>query len=175
MAKARSNIRVKAASTKVKAASIKAKEASIKATSIKPFNPNIRTVKTLRTTGKTCARSHSSSVSTMRVSRTRFGVVDRMSATWYLHPPHSNINNLLSMSQSQFLVTRGYPTDERSMVIMADDRKGPFYPTGQNMLAAMDWLVSEVHTCPHNCSKIPTNADPSPTANASSIIPATVA
>lgn len=61
------------------------------------------------------------------------------------HRPLSYINTLLSMSQSQFLVTRGYPTDERSMVIMADDRKGPFYPTGQNMLAAMDWLVSEVH------------------------------
>lgn len=50
----------------------------------------------------------------------------------------------LSISQSQFLVTRGYPTDERSMVIMADDRKGPFYPSGHNILAAMDWLVSEV-------------------------------
>ncbi len=32
------------------------------------------------------------------------------------------------------------------MVILADDRKGPFYPTGHNMLAAMDWLVSEPHT-----------------------------
>ena len=30
------------------------------------------------------------------------------------------------------------------MVIMADDRKGAFYPSGHNILAAMDWLVSEV-------------------------------
>ena len=32
------------------------------------------------------------------------------------------------------------------MVILADDRKGPFYPTGHNMLAAMQWLVSEPGT-----------------------------
>ena len=32
------------------------------------------------------------------------------------------------------------------MVIMADDRQGPFYPTGHNMLAAMQWLVSEPNT-----------------------------
>lgn len=36
--------------------------------------------------------------------------------------------------------------DERSMVIMADDRQGPFYPSGHNIMAAMDWLVSEPHT-----------------------------
>ena len=46
-------------------------------------------------------------------------------------------------NMSQFLMSRGYPSDERSMVILADDRQGSFYPTGVNMLAAMDWLVSE--------------------------------
>lgn len=32
------------------------------------------------------------------------------------------------------------------MIILADDRQGPFYPSGQNILAAMDWLVSEPGT-----------------------------
>jgi hypothetical protein len=32
------------------------------------------------------------------------------------------------------------------MVILADDRQGSFYPSGANILAAMDWLVSEPHT-----------------------------
>ena len=29
------------------------------------------------------------------------------------------------------------------MVILTDDRQGPFYPSGHNILAAMEWLVSE--------------------------------
>ena len=32
------------------------------------------------------------------------------------------------------------------MVILADDRTGPFYPSGRNILSAMDWLVSEPNT-----------------------------
>lgn len=32
------------------------------------------------------------------------------------------------------------------MVIMTDDREGPFYASGHNILAAMDWLVSEPNT-----------------------------
>ena len=44
---------------------------------------------------------------------------------------------------ANFLASRGYPTDEGSMVILTDSRDGPFYPTGVNILAAMDWLVSE--------------------------------
>jgi len=32
------------------------------------------------------------------------------------------------------------------MIILADDRQGPYYPSGHNILAAMDWLVSEPHT-----------------------------
>lgn len=53
---------------------------------------------------------------------------------------------MLRPSQSQFLISRGYPTDERSMVILTDDRGGPFYASGHNMLAAMEWLVSEPNT-----------------------------
>ena len=44
---------------------------------------------------------------------------------------------------SQFLVSRGYGTGEKEMVIMTDARQGPFYPSGANILAAMQWLVSE--------------------------------
>ena len=47
----------------------------------------------------------------------------------------------------QFLVSRGYPTDPQSMVVLSDARSGPFYPNGHNMLAAMDWLISEPGTC----------------------------
>lgn len=32
------------------------------------------------------------------------------------------------------------------MVILTDDRQGPFYASGHNILAAMDWLVSEPNT-----------------------------
>ncbi|KAI4201122.1 MAG: hypothetical protein LQ350_003436 [Teloschistes chrysophthalmus] len=49
-------------------------------------------------------------------------------------------------NMSQFLISRGYPSDERSMVVLADDRPEPFYPTGANILAAMDWLVSSPGT-----------------------------
>ena len=48
--------------------------------------------------------------------------------------------------QSQFLTSRGYPTTESSVVVLADDRSGPFYPSGANILAAMDWLVSSPGT-----------------------------
>jgi hypothetical protein len=47
---------------------------------------------------------------------------------------------------TQFLISRGYPSDEKSMVILTDARQGPFYPSGRNILAAMDWLVSEPGT-----------------------------
>ena len=46
-----------------------------------------------------------------------------------------------------FLISRGYPQDQRSMVILADDRPEPFYPSNHNILAAMDWLVSEPGCC----------------------------
>lgn len=46
-----------------------------------------------------------------------------------------------------FLVSRGYSTDPRSMVVLTDQRSGPYYASGHNILAAMDWLVSEPNTC----------------------------
>ncbi|KAF2089412.1 putative metacaspase [Saccharata proteae CBS 121410] len=45
-----------------------------------------------------------------------------------------------------FLSWVGYPTDQRSQVILTDEREGAYYPTGANILAAMDWLVSEPYT-----------------------------
>jgi len=49
---------------------------------------------------------------------------------------------------AEFLRYRNYPEDQRSQVILRDDadQDGPFYPNGHNMLAAMDWLVSEPNT-----------------------------
>ncbi|KAF2483786.1 caspase domain-containing protein [Neohortaea acidophila] len=51
----------------------------------------------------------------------------------------------------QFLSYKGYSSDARSQVVMRDDNhtdpRGPFWPTGKNILAAMHWLVSEPGTC----------------------------
>ncbi|RMY32458.1 hypothetical protein D0864_16830, partial [Hortaea werneckii] len=44
----------------------------------------------------------------------------------------------------------GYSDDQQSQVVMRDDQytdpRGPYWPTGDNMLAAMDWLISEPGT-----------------------------
>ncbi len=46
-----------------------------------------------------------------------------------------------------FLVSRGYSTHPRDMVVMMESRgRGPYYPTGHNIMAAMQWLVSEPGT-----------------------------
>ena len=51
----------------------------------------------------------------------------------------SDVNNMAG-----FLLSRGYNTHPRDMVVMTQSRgPGPYYPTGHNILAAMDWLVSE--------------------------------
>lgn len=42
-----------------------------------------------------------------------------------------------------FLISRGFPSDPNSMVVMTDSMRGPFYPDGHNIMAAMNWLVSE--------------------------------
>lgn len=55
---------------------------------------------------------------------------------------HQDVRNMI-----QFLQSRGLSTNERDMVVLADDRGGPYYPTGHNIMAAMNWLVSEP-----NCS-----------------------
>ena len=50
-------------------------------------------------------------------------------------------------NMARFLVSRGYPSDPNSMVLLTDARSGPFYPSGHNMMAAMEWLISEPNTC----------------------------
>ncbi len=59
---------------------------------------------------------------------------------------HQDVENI-----HRFISSIGYPTDQRSQVIMRDDEhtdpNGRFFPTGANMLAAMQWLVSEPGTC----------------------------
>jgi metacaspase-1 len=51
----------------------------------------------------------------------------------------ADVNNMVA-----FLVSRGYSTDPRDMIIMTESRgAGPYYPIGANIIAAMDWLVSE--------------------------------
>ncbi|KAI7241145.1 metacaspase [Hortaea werneckii] len=50
----------------------------------------------------------------------------------------------------EFLQAMGYSDDRQSQVVMRDDQytdpRGPYWPTGDNMLAAMDWLISEPGT-----------------------------
>ncbi|CAJ2501414.1 Uu.00g042670.m01.CDS01 [Anthostomella pinea] len=59
---------------------------------------------------------------------------------------HQDVDNV-----HQFLSAQGYSSDPRDQVIMRDDSRtdprGPFWPNGHNMLAAMQWLVSEPGTC----------------------------
>jgi hypothetical protein len=55
---------------------------------------------------------------------------------------HSDIDNM-----AEFLSYRGYSNNPRDQAILSDRPSVPFdspyYPTGHNLLAAMDWLVSE--------------------------------
>lgn len=46
-----------------------------------------------------------------------------------------------------FLVSRGFSSNPKDMVFLTDERSGPYYPDGHNILAAMDWLVSEPGCC----------------------------
>ena len=55
---------------------------------------------------------------------------------------HKDVENV-----GEFLSYRGYSNNPRDQVILRDDLRGPFYPSGHNILAAMDWLVSEQNTC----------------------------
>ncbi|QIX01897.1 hypothetical protein AMS68_007414 [Peltaster fructicola] len=58
---------------------------------------------------------------------------------------HQDVNNM-----REFLTAMGYPSDSRSQVVMRDDGntdpRGPMFPNGHNLLAAMQWLVSEPNT-----------------------------
>ena len=50
-------------------------------------------------------------------------------------------------NMTAFLVSRGYSTHPRDMVVMTESRGyGPYYPSAHNIVAAMDWLVSEPGT-----------------------------
>jgi metacaspase-1 len=59
---------------------------------------------------------------------------------------HQDVTNM-----KQFLSFKGYSSDPKSQVIMRDDAhtdpRGPCFPTGKNILAAMHWLISEPNTC----------------------------
>ena len=59
-----------------------------------------------------------------------------------LHVCHRDVANI-----AEFLTYRGYPDDEPSRVVMRDDCEDNYYPTAHNVLAAIDWLVSEPGTC----------------------------
>lgn len=54
---------------------------------------------------------------------------------------HADVENV-----GQFLNHHGYPNGPRCRLVLRDDLEGKYYPTGVNMLAAMDWLVSEPNT-----------------------------
>ncbi|KAH6883315.1 hypothetical protein J4E91_002901 [Alternaria rosae] len=55
---------------------------------------------------------------------------------------HSDVDNM-----AEFLSYRGYTNSHKDRVILTDRPEvpydSPYYPTGHNLLAAMDWLVSE--------------------------------
>ncbi|KAI8932471.1 hypothetical protein NX059_010655 [Plenodomus lindquistii] len=55
---------------------------------------------------------------------------------------HSDVDNM-----AEFLSYRGYTNSHNDRVILSDrpevPQDSPYYPTGHNILAAMDWLVSE--------------------------------
>lgn len=55
---------------------------------------------------------------------------------------HQDVKNV-----AEFLMYRGYSDDPRSQVVMRDDLEDAYYPSGHNILAAIDWLVSEPGTC----------------------------
>lgn len=58
---------------------------------------------------------------------------------------HQDVENM-----REFLVAMGYSTDRNHQVILRDDQhtdpRGPFWPNGHNMLAAMRWLIGEPGT-----------------------------
>lgn len=55
---------------------------------------------------------------------------------------HSDVDNV-----AEFLGYKGYRNNHRDRVILSDNpavgQDSPYWPSGHNLLAAMDWLVSE--------------------------------
>ncbi|KAG9645706.1 metacaspase, partial [Aureobasidium melanogenum] len=54
---------------------------------------------------------------------------------------HQDVDNV-----AEFLKYRGYQDTPQDQVVLRDDLDVEYAPTGHNILAAMDWLVSEEHT-----------------------------
>ncbi|KAG9645638.1 metacaspase, partial [Aureobasidium melanogenum] len=54
---------------------------------------------------------------------------------------HQDVDNV-----AEFLKYRGYQDTPQDQVVLRDDLDAEYAPTGHNILAAMDWLVSEEHT-----------------------------
>ncbi|CAD0084081.1 unnamed protein product [Aureobasidium vineae] len=54
---------------------------------------------------------------------------------------HQDVDNV-----AKFIKYRGYQDTPQDRVVLRDDLAEEYAPTGHNLLAAMDWLVSEEHT-----------------------------
>ena len=54
---------------------------------------------------------------------------------------HQDVDNV-----AEFIKYRGYQDTPQDQVVLRDDLANEYSPTGHNILAAMDWLVSEEHT-----------------------------
>nr|POF04585.1 metacaspase-1 [Quercus suber] len=71
--------------------------------------------------------------------------INYVSSAHELQGCHQDVHNV-----RQFLNAMGYSDDQRSQVIMRDDEftdpNGAFWPSGHNMVAAMNWLISEPGT-----------------------------
>jgi metacaspase-1 len=59
------------------------------------------------------------------------------------HQLNGCINDAYNV-QKYLIQDRGFPSDQRDMVMLTDDPRNhgtPFFPTAQNMLHAFEWLV----------------------------------
>ncbi|KEQ97942.1 hypothetical protein AUEXF2481DRAFT_558354 [Aureobasidium subglaciale EXF-2481] len=54
---------------------------------------------------------------------------------------HEDVNNV-----AEFIKFRGYQDVPQDQIVLRDDLGEEYSPTGHNLLAAIDWLVSEEHT-----------------------------
>jgi hypothetical protein len=54
---------------------------------------------------------------------------------------HQDVENV-----AEFIKYRGYDSNPHDQVVLRDDLPEEYLPTGHNILAAIDWLVSEEHT-----------------------------
>lgn len=54
---------------------------------------------------------------------------------------HKDVENV-----AEFIKYRGYQDTSKDQVVLRDDLTDEYSPTGHNILAALDWLVSEEHT-----------------------------